>query len=85
MSESSVLDHSVIVTAKWLEANGWEPYRDSSMFWYSRKVPFVLIRLCEVQPQLRIGTSAVGWHIVTEKATEQDVIDLVRAMKITDD
>lgn len=75
---------SKLITADWLKGNGWEPMYPSrsEMFWHHRSVPFVLIRLCEVYPQLRIGSSSVGWHIVTDNAKEQDVIDLVASMKI---
>ncbi len=74
---------SKLITADWLTTNGWELMHSSQMFWHHRIVPFVLIRLCEFYPQLRIGSSSVGWHVITDSAKEQDVIDLVKAMKIT--
>ena len=75
---------SKLVTADWLTDNGWEPTHPmrSAMFWHHRSVPFVMIRLCDVYPRLQLGSSAIGWHYVTDQATQQDVIDLVAAMKI---
>jgi len=79
--QSDSLRCSTLVNAEWLQSNGWELMHDSSMYWHSRSLPFVAIRLCDVSPRLQIGSPAVGWHIVTDSTTQQDVIDLRYAMK----
>ncbi len=76
-------DEGEPVTEDWLRLGGWELMDSLSSWWWHRISAGVTLHWHDHGVELLVGSSATGWHRVTEHATRGHVRRLLAALGVT--